>query len=116
MSICFLLSACFFSMKDLPRPQCQPNQTYCTAGEALLAMSAGLWAMARACHQNRKKNPEITWRYVSEEKAKSSNVNKACQTVMCSCHDLSIFYHSPNLLNSALNCTALVVAVLYKNL
>ena len=25
-------------MKDLPCPQCQPNQTYCTAVEALLTL------------------------------------------------------------------------------
>ena len=40
-------------MRDLPRPHCQPNQTYCTAGESLLTE---LWARAQACHQNRKKN------------------------------------------------------------
>ena len=30
----------------------------------------------------------------------------------CSCHDWKILHHSPNLLNSALNCTAISVAVL----
>ena len=33
-------------IRDLPRPQCQPNQTCCTAGEALLTLCAGLWARA----------------------------------------------------------------------
>ena len=28
-------------IRDLPRPQCQSNQTYCTAGEALLIFCAG---------------------------------------------------------------------------
>ena len=32
-------------------PQCQPNQTYCTAGESLLTSSAGLWARAQAFHK-----------------------------------------------------------------
>ena len=50
-------------MRDLPRPQCQPNQTYCTAGEYLLILCAGLLARAQACHQNRKKKKEITWSY-----------------------------------------------------
>ena len=30
-------------IRDLPRPQCQPNRTYCTAGEALLTSCAGLY-------------------------------------------------------------------------
>ena len=34
--------------KNLPCPQCQPNQTYCTAGEALLTLCAGLWVRAQA--------------------------------------------------------------------
>ena len=42
-------------MRKLPRPQCQPNQTYCTSGESFLTLCAGLWARAQACHQNRKK-------------------------------------------------------------
>ena len=29
-------------IRDLPSPQCQPNQTYCTAGEGLLTLCAGL--------------------------------------------------------------------------
>ena len=32
-------------IRDLPHPQCQPNQTYCTAVEALLILFAGLWAI-----------------------------------------------------------------------
>ena len=32
----------------------------------------------------------------------------------CSCHDWNILHHSPNLLNSTLNCTSLVVAFLYR--
>ena len=31
------------AMRDLPSPQCQPNQTYCTAGESLLTLCAGLY-------------------------------------------------------------------------
>ena len=42
-------------IKDLSSPQCQPNQTYCTAGESLLTWCAGLWARAQACHWNRQK-------------------------------------------------------------
>ena len=38
-------------MRDLPSPQCQPNQTYYRAGDSLLTLSAGLWARAQACHQ-----------------------------------------------------------------
>ena len=34
--------------------------------------------------------------------------------VKCSFHDWSILHHSPNQLNSAQNCNALVVSVLYK--
>ena len=33
----------------------------------------------------------------------------------CSCHDWNILHHSPNLLNSTLNCIALVVAFLFRN-
>ena len=32
---------------ELSRPQCQPNQTHCTAGEALLTLCAGLWVRAQ---------------------------------------------------------------------
>ena len=46
-------------IRNLPRPQCQPNQTYCTSGECLLTLCAGLWARAHACHQNRKKKENI---------------------------------------------------------
>ena len=42
-------------IRDFSSPQCQPNQTYCTAGESLLTWCAGLWARAQACHWNRKK-------------------------------------------------------------
>ena len=42
-------------IRDFSSPQCQPNQTYCTAGECLLTWCAGPWARARACHWNRKK-------------------------------------------------------------
>ena len=49
------------TIRDLPRPQCPPNQAYCTAGEALLTLFAGLWARARAFHQKCKK--KITWSY-----------------------------------------------------
>ena len=58
-------------IRDLPRPQCQPNQTYCTAGEALLILCAGLWARAQACHQNRKKK-EITWSYGFEARLRAA--------------------------------------------
>ena len=34
---------------------------------------------------------------------------------MCSCHDWNILHHSPDLLNSTLNCNGIVVAVLYRN-
>ena len=47
------------AMRDLPRPQCQPKQTYCTAGEALLTLIAGLWARAQVCHQDRKKKKSL---------------------------------------------------------
>jgi hypothetical protein len=58
-------------IRDFPRPQCQPNQTYCTAGEALLILCAGLWARAQACHQNRKKK-EITWSYGFEARLRAA--------------------------------------------
>ena len=41
-----------WTIRDIPSPQCQPNQPYCTAGEALLILCAGLWARAQACHPN----------------------------------------------------------------
>ena len=44
------------NIKDLPRP---PYQTYCTAGEGLLTLFAGLWARAQACPQNRKKRNNL---------------------------------------------------------
>ena len=46
-------------IRDLPSPQCQPNQRYCTAGKCLLTLCVGLWARAQACHQNRKKEENI---------------------------------------------------------
>jgi hypothetical protein len=33
------------TIRDFSSPQCQPNQTYCTAGESLLTWCAGLWAV-----------------------------------------------------------------------
>ena len=42
-------------IRDCSSPQCQPNQTYCTAGKSLLTWCAGLWARAQACHWNRQK-------------------------------------------------------------
>ena len=58
-------------IRDLPCPQCQPNQTYCTAGEELLTCCAGLWARAQACHQNRKKK-KISWSYGFEARSRAA--------------------------------------------
>ena len=58
-------------VRYLPRPQCQPNQAYCTAGEALLILCAGLWARAQACNQNRKKK-KITWSYGFEARLRAA--------------------------------------------
>ena len=44
-----------YIIRDLPRPQCQPNKTYCTAVEGFLIWFSGLWDRNQACHQNRKK-------------------------------------------------------------
>ena len=49
------LSMRALGIRNLPSPQCQPNQTLCTAGEGLLTWCAGLWARAQACHYNRQK-------------------------------------------------------------
>ena len=65
------------SVRNLPRPQCQPNQTYCTSGECLLSLCAGLWARAQACHQNRKKKKKNLLKLRFWSKAQSSIVNKA---------------------------------------
>ena len=46
-------------IKDLTSPQCQPNQTHCTAGGGLLTWCAGLWARAQACHQNSNKRKSL---------------------------------------------------------
>ena len=49
-------------IRDFSSHQCQPNQIYCTAGEALFTLCAGLWARAQACHKDRKKTL-TAWSY-----------------------------------------------------
>ena len=58
--VCTYVVCLHVVIRDFSSPQCQPNQTYCTAGESLLTWCAGLWARAQACHWNRQKK-ETTW-------------------------------------------------------
>ena len=67
------------TMKELPGPQCQPNKTCCTAGEALLTLSAVLWVRAQAYHQNPKKT-EIIWSYGFEA---SLSILGHCTHTLC---------------------------------
>ena len=60
--MCLKVMDCAKTIRDLPSPQFQPNQTTCTAGEGLLTWCAGLWARAQACHQDRKKTL-TAWSY-----------------------------------------------------
>ena len=71
-------------MRDLPRPKCQPNQTHCTAGDALLTLLLDCGLGPKLVTRTVKKIDSLDWRFWSKEHSSCrSNVNKTVHVKQC---------------------------------